>query len=84
MVLKRIKNRLPVCLNEWAGCRPIYFIDALERRPMCSLELCDTWEVPSPLSSHFHIIDPLKTFQDVVTFSFKNSVGQNPVGGGKY
>lgn len=47
-VLKRIESSLRVGIDEWAGCKPIYFIDALERRRICSFELCDTWEVLSP------------------------------------
>lgn len=46
--LKRIESSLPVSIDEWGGCKPIYFIDALERRRVCSFELCDTWEVTNP------------------------------------
>lgn len=50
-VLRRIESSLPAGIDEWAGTKPIYFIDALERRRICSFELCDTWEVLSPPST---------------------------------
>lgn len=43
--LERLENAVPPSPNTPAGCEPLRLIDALDREAVCSISLCDTWEV---------------------------------------
>lgn len=39
------ENTLPGALGTAANCEPLRLIDALNREIVCSISMCDTWEV---------------------------------------
>lgn len=43
--LERLENAIPVTPNTAPGCEPLRLTDALDREAVCSISLCDTWEV---------------------------------------
>lgn len=42
---ERLENAVP---NTAPGCQPLRLIDALNRETVCSISMCDTWEVCYP------------------------------------
>lgn len=40
-----LDNKLPLTVQDTSDCQTICLIDALDRKSVCSMRLCDTWEV---------------------------------------
>lgn len=47
-MFERLENAVPPSPNTSHGCEPLRLIDALDRETVCSIQLCDTWEVCYP------------------------------------
>lgn len=47
-MFERLENAVPVSPDNFSNCEPLRLIDALDRETVCSLSMCDTWEVSYP------------------------------------